>query len=83
MAERKPRALTVKISGVPRSGKTTLLWMLINQLETFGAEVIVDRKQERPELVKMMRERPHPIRPGHMHGLTVTIEQETLDEDEE
>lgn len=78
------RMLDIQIDGETGHGKTTVLWILLQALETFGATVNVRGDDAyRLSHVETLRDLPHNIRPGQLRNMTVNVTTRTIERDED
>lgn len=55
--QKRPRPLTVTISGEPKTGKTTVAALLAHQLKDWGVEVSVTDDGQVLEIVEMLKDK--------------------------
>ena len=89
MADKK-KILDVTISGEVGDGKSTLAWLMLSMLETFGATVKVTTVGDSNDIdigeferdVNRFREYDHNLHPGHLRDLTVNITTQRIERED-
>lgn len=69
----------VTIKGVKGGGKTTLLWLMRQYAETFGALVLVNGEDTLEGVTAL----PIPFRPGHCRNMVVKVTTETVEREDD
>ena len=81
MPKKIDRRLDVTVEGVEHGGKTTLVWLLLQSLETMGATVKLHGEDGDAKHANFLSSVPHSLRPGMLRDMVVNITTKTVERD--